>query len=290
MMLVQEEMLLKTEFSFSNIKTIAKKEFMDNLRNNWIIIMTILFIILTLVISFVSGGGSLGDVEVTVVGLLAIASALIPIIAIMLGYNTISGEVESRSLSVVQSYPVSREEVYFGKFLGLGSVLAVSVLLGFGISGLVIFATVGGTNPAGFLVFIFLTMLLGLIYLSMSLSFSAILKRRTTSLYAGIGLFFWSMIISSVITGIHLGTGGSFADFQSGAIPDWLWSATMILSPADMYQSATLLGFNLRTASITGFSLAIPDFISMTNLLTIFLLWIIIPLVVGYYFYKKRDI
>ena len=71
-------MLLKTEFSLSNIKTIAKKEFMDNLRNNWIIIMTILFIILTLVISFVSGGGSLGDVEVTVVGLLAIASALIP--------------------------------------------------------------------------------------------------------------------------------------------------------------------------------------------------------------------
>jgi len=281
---------MKPEFNIHNIKTIAKKEFMDNLRNNWIIILTILFIVLTLVISFVSGGGSLGDVEITVVGLLGISSLLVPIIAIMLGYSTISGEVESHSLSVVQSYPVSREEVYFGKFIGLGSVLAISVLLGFGASGLAIFATVGGTNLTGFLVFIFITILLGLIYLSLSLSFSAILKRRTTSLYAGIGLFFWSMIISSVITGIHLGTGGSFMDFQSGAIPDWLWSATIILSPADMYQSATLLGFNLRTATITGFSLAIPDFITMTTLLTIFALWIIIPLIVGYYFYKKRDI
>jgi len=281
---------MKPEFNIHNIKTIAKKEFMDNLRNNWIIIMTILFIVLTLVISFVSGGGSLGDVEITVVGLLAISSLLIPIIAIMLGYSTISGEVESRSLSVVQSYPVSREEVYFGKFIGLGGVLAISVLLGFGASGLAIFATVGGANLTGFLVFIFITILLGLIYLSLSLSFSAILKRRTTSLYAGIGLFFWSMIISSVITGIHLGTGGSFMDFQSGAIPDWLWSATIILSPSDMYQSATLLGFNLRTATITGFSLAIPDFITMTTLLTIIALWILIPLTVGYYFYKKRDI
>jgi len=281
---------MKPEFNIHNIKTIAKKEFMDNLRNNWIIILTILFIVLTLVISFVSGGGSLGDVEITVVGLLAISSLLIPIIAIMLGYSTISGEVESRSLSVVQSYPVSREEVYFGKFIGLGGVLAISVLLGFGASGLAIFATVGGANLTGFLVFIFITILLGLIYLSLSLSFSAILKRRTTSLYAGIGLFFWSMIISSVITGIHLGTGGSFMDFQRGAIPDWLWSATIILSPSDMYQSATLLGFNLRTATITGFSLAIPDFITMTTLLTIFALWILIPLIVGYYFYKKRDI
>ena len=71
-----------------------------------------------------------------------------------------------------------------------GSVLAVSTLLGFGISGLVITATVGGTNPIGFLVFMFLTILLGFIYLSMSICFSAILKRHTTSLYAGIGLFF----------------------------------------------------------------------------------------------------
>ena len=106
---------MKTEFNFRNISIIAKKEFMDNLRNNWILILTTLFIILTLVISFVSGGGSLGDIEVTIVGLLGISSLLVPIISIMLGYDTISGEAESRSLLVVQAYPVSREEVYFGK-------------------------------------------------------------------------------------------------------------------------------------------------------------------------------
>jgi ABC-type transport system involved in multi-copper enzyme maturation permease subunit len=287
---VWEVISMKLEFNISNVITIAKKEFMDNLRNNWIMILTFLFIILTLVISFVSGGGSLGDIDITVIGLLAIASTLIPIIAIILGYNTISGEAESRSLLVIQSYPVSREEVYFGKFLGLGSVLAVSVLLGFGISGIIILGTGGGTNPGGFLVFIFLTILLGLIYLSMSICFSSILERRTTSLYAGIALFFWAMIIGSVLMGIHLGTGGSFADFQSGDMPNWMWGSMMVLSPSDMYQTATMLGFDLRVADISGFSIVIPDFISMANLLVIFILWIMIPLGVGYYFYRKRDI
>ena len=281
---------MKPEFNIRNVITIAKKEFMDNLRNSWIMILTVLFIILTLVISFVSGGGSLGDIELTVVGLLAIASLLIPIIAIMLGYNTISGEAESGSLLVVQSYPVSREEVYFGKFLGLGSVLAVSVLLGFGISGIVIGAVVGGANPSGFLVFIFLTILLGFIYLSLSICFSAILKRRSTSLYAGVGLFFWSMIISSVLLGIYLGTGGSFTGLTTGGLPDWLWSSMMVLSPMDFYQTATMLGFDLQVADVSGFSIMIPDFITLTNLLIIFILWIVIPLGVGYFFYRKRDI
>ena len=281
---------MKPEFNISNVITVAKKEFMDNLRNNWIMILTVLFIILTLVMSFVSGGGSLGDIEITVIGLLAIASLLVPIIAIMLGYNTISGEAETGSLLVVQSYPVSREDVYFGKFLGLGSVLAVSVLLGFGISGIVIGAAVGGINLGGFLVFIFLTILLGLIYLSMSICFSSILKRRSTSLYAGVGLFFWSMIISSVIMGVFLGTDGSFDDILSGGMPSWMWSSMMVLSPQDMYQTATMLGFDLRMADISGFTIMIPDFITMTNLLVISFLWIVVPLSVGYYFYRKRDI
>ena len=281
---------MKPEFNISNVITVAKKEFMDNLRNNWIMILTVLFIILTLVMSFVSGGGSLGDIEITVIGLLAIASLLVPIIAIMLGYNTISGEAETGSLLVVQSYPVSREDVYFGKFLGLGSVLAVSVLLGFGISGIVIGAAVGGINLGGFLVFIFLTILLGLIYLSMSICFSSILKRRSTSLYAGVGLFFWSMIISSVIMGVFLGTDGSFDDILSGGMPSWMWSSMMVLSPQDMYQTATMLGFDLRMADISGFTIMIPDFITMINLLVISFLWIVVPLGIGYYFYRKRDI
>jgi len=277
--------------NFNNMVIMAKKEYMDNLRNNWIVILTIIFIILTLVISFVSGGGSMGDVDITVLGMLTIATMLIPIIAIILGYNTISGEAETRSFSVVQSCPISRLEVYFGKFIGLGSVLTTSIILGFGISGLVIAATGANTDTASYLLFIFLTILLGLVYLSLSLCFSAILKRRTTSLYAGIALFFWAMIIGSVIMGIYFAQGGSFSDMIStGGMPDWMWSAMMILSPSDMYQTATMLAFDMRSSDMGGMSIGVPAFITLAKLMVIFIVWIVVPMVTGYLFYRKRDI
>jgi ABC-type transport system involved in multi-copper enzyme maturation permease subunit len=58
----------------------------------------------------------------------------------------------------------------------------------------------------------------------------------------------------------------------------------------DMSQTAIFLGFDLRIAEVSGFSIVVPDFITMSNLLIIFIIWIIIPLGIGYYFYKKRDI
>lgn len=279
-----------SKINFNNVLIMAKKEFMDNLRNNWIVLLTIIFIILTLVISFVSGRGSMGDVDVTVLGLLTIATMLIPIIAIILGYGTISGEAETGSLSVVQSCPISRIEVYFGKFMGLGSVLTTSIIFGFGISGLIIAATGADANAVSFLVFIFLTIMLGLIYLSLSLCFSAILKRRTTSLYAGIALFFWAMIIGSVIMGVFFAQGGTLDDFMTGGMPDWMWTTMMILSPSDMYQTATMLAFDMRSIDVHGFSIGVPEFITMAKLLMIFIVWTVVPLITGYLFYRKRDI
>jgi ABC-type transport system involved in multi-copper enzyme maturation permease subunit len=45
--------------SFINPKTIfiiSKKEFLDNIRNRWIILLTVLFIILIIAFSYVAGG------------------------------------------------------------------------------------------------------------------------------------------------------------------------------------------------------------------------------------------
>jgi Cu-processing system permease protein len=125
----------------TTIYTIAKKEFMDNVRNKWIVAMTIIFVILTIASSVMAGGGEMGEMDVTVGALLSIATILVPIIAIMLGYATISGEAESGALSVVLSYPVRRTEVLFGKFIGLATVICFSVLLGFGTAGLEIHIT-----------------------------------------------------------------------------------------------------------------------------------------------------
>jgi len=37
------------------IYTIAKKEFLDNIRNKWIIILTVIFVLLIIIFSYVAG-------------------------------------------------------------------------------------------------------------------------------------------------------------------------------------------------------------------------------------------
>jgi ABC-type transport system involved in multi-copper enzyme maturation permease subunit len=280
---------MRLDLNPKTIFTIAKKEYMDNLRNKWILALTIIFIILTLVMSFVHGGGELTGVEVTVLGLISISTLLVPIIAIMLGYAAISGEAETGSLSVVLAHPVKRFDVLIGKYIGLGSVLSTSILLGFGIAGIVIMTSDAG-ELGGYLVFICLTILLGLVYLSLSMCFSAILKRRVTSLGAGIGLFFWAMIIGTVIMAIFMAQGGDIMDIGTTGMPDWMWSSMMILSPSDMYQTATMLGFGLRDLGVMGFEISVPAYITMGKLLVIFATWILAPLFIAYYFFRKRDI
>jgi len=234
-------------------------------------------------------GGALGGMEETVLVLISISSILVPIIAIMLGYATISGEAESGALHVVLAYPVRRVEVLLGKFLGLGFVLAVATVVGFGLGGIAIAAIAGAESIGGYLAFIGLTILLGLLFLSMAILFSTICKRRSTSIAAGVLLFFWGMIIGMIVFGIYYATGGDFMELIQGTgnFPDWLW-AIMFLSPMDMTQMATLQAFGL--SNVMGYNLAAPGFVNAGSIVLVHVVWIVIALVLAYYFFSRRDI
>ncbi|MEA2053648.1 MAG: ABC transporter permease subunit [Candidatus Thermoplasmatota archaeon] len=276
------------------IYTIAKKEFLDNIRNKWIIVITIIFIILTIASSYLAGGQAGGDeifggMEDTVVALMSIYTLLIPLIAIMLGFSTIAGEAEKGALSVVLSYPVKRVEVLLGKFLGLGSVLAVTPLIGFGLSGIVIATIVGAEEGLAFIAFIALAIILGLMYLSLIICISALCRNRVRAIAGGIILFFWAMIYGMIVMAVYYGTGGDFMKLMSGegTYPDWLWSS-VVFSPSDLNQMAVMRAFGLKQAM--GISLEAPDWMSMPFVLAVQLIWIIIPLILAYIFFKRRDI
>ncbi|MCK4949370.1 MAG: ABC transporter permease, partial [Thermoplasmata archaeon] len=182
------------------IYSVAKKEFADNVRNRWIVALTVIFAILTLLASYVTGGGSvLGGMEETVIGLLSIAAIFIPLIAVMLGYASIAGECENGSMGILLSYPIRRGEVLVGKLIGLGSVIVVSTVIGFGAAGILIAATVGAESGVAYLSFIGLTILSGFLYLSMAVLFSTIAKSRARALGMGVVLVFWSMIYGMII-------------------------------------------------------------------------------------------
>jgi len=274
------------------IYTIAKKEFTDNIRNKWIIVLTIIFVLLIIVFSYVAGAGldgSLGNMELTVMGLLMISPLLIPLIAIILGFATIAGEAESGALYVVLSYPVRRIEVLLGKFFGLGSVLIVSIFIGFGFGGVIIAATVGPESWAGYIGFILLSIFLGLIYLILSICISAYCKRRSRAIAGGIILIFWGMIFGTILMAIMYASGYEINDIMTGNIPDWFFNA-VVFSPGDLHQTAAMRAFGINSVDMMGFSVTIPEFLSMNLLLVVHLIWFIVPLFLAYFFFKRRDI
>ena len=279
-------------FNFRSTYTIAKKEFTDNIRNKWIIVLTIIFVILIIVFSYVAGAG-VGDVfggmEASALGLMAVSVILIPLIAIILGFSTISGEAESGALYVVLSYPVRRVEVLLGKLLGLGSVIIVSIFIGFGFGGVVIAATAGGESWGGFIGFILLSIFLGWIFLSLAICVSSYCKRRITSIGGGIVLWFWGMIYGTVIIAILYATGKTFEDLMTGNIPNWFFNS-VVFSPPDLHQTAVMRVFGIVTFDQMGYSITIPEFLNMGLLLTAHVIWFIVPLFLAYFFFKRRDI
>lgn len=279
-------------FNFKSVFTIAKKEFMDNIRSKWIIAISIIFIILTILSSIVAHGqGEFAGMGDTVVTILTISTLLIPIIAIMLGFSTIAGEAEKGALYVVLSYPVRRVEVLLGKFLGLGSVLAVTPLIGFGIGGIVIAATVGAEEGVAYLAFIGLTILLGIVYLSAIIFISALCKTRVRAIAGGVILFFWAMIYGLIIFSIYIATGGNYEDFLSptglSSLPDWFWGS-VVFSPGDLNQMTVMRAFDINQAF--GFQIEAPNWLNIPFLLVVQMTWILVPLILAYFVFNRRDI
>lgn len=277
-----------TIFNPKKMFTIAKKEFMDNIRNKWVLLLTFIFVILIVVFSYVAGGigGDLfGDVESTAIFMLGVTALLIPLIAIILGFGTISGEAESGALNVVLSYPVRRIEVLLGKLFGLGSVLSVAILIGFGIGGVIISITAGTESIINYVSFIFLSIFIGYIYLSLAILGSAISKTRTRSIGFGLLIFFWAMIYGTVNYALLIATGNSLEN-----IPDWFFNS-VVFSPGDMHQTAVMRVFDVSTIEMgPGLSFEIPDFLSLPLLLTAHIIWFLVPLFLSYFFFKRRDI
>ncbi len=275
------------------VAIIAKKEIMDNVRNFWIIIMTIIFAVLTIAMSAVGSYFSEGwqGLDSTVALMMSIVQLLVPIIGLMIGYAAIVGEIEKGSMSMLISLPVNRFQVIVGKLLGLGGVLSFTILVGFGIAGIVIGAMVPNVNFGEYLMFIFATILLGLVYLHVAFFFSTLFKKRSTALGGAIFLwFFFNMILPVILLGIAWG-GAALPDIVSGTAPNWYFLIDLI-NPMSVYTALVFLNVGAGSSASAPISsqLQYPDFYSTPLLVLILCAWVIGFFLLSYWRFSKKDI
>ncbi len=273
------------------IFSIAKKEILDNVRNKWIIILTIIFASLTLVVSYFGSIFSQGwqDFGVTISGMMSLVQFLIPIIGLMLGYAAIIGEIEKGSMSSLLSLPADRLEILLGKFFGLGGILSFTTFIGFGMAGIIIAANVSGVNYADYLIFIGSTILLGLVFLSLALFFSTLFKKRSTAMGGAILLWFlFNMILPIVFIGVMV-ANISFESIASGGFPDWYFTLELF-NPLSVYSALISLNVGPVSTMQGALSISYPSFYSSGLMVLILIAWIVVSLILAFWRFDKRDI
>jgi Cu-processing system permease protein len=193
-------------------------------------------------------------------------------------------------MSSLLSFPITRLEIIIGKFIGLSGVLATTIIVGFGVAGIIISLNVGDVDYAGYLIFIGASILIGLVFLSISLLISAYFKRRSTSM--GIAILSW--FIFNMIWGLILAVIGAtaigFEKFSLGNWPDWLHGLSLANPLSAFSELVSLNVFDITAAVGLEGTYSTPSFYTSELMIFILLVWIIVPLILAYILFNKKDI
>lgn len=279
-------MSLRAELGLNprTVLALARKEFLDSVRNKWIIAVTAVFIILTLVASYLGAaqtGGGLGfrGLAATVIFMISIEAILLPILGLMVSYASLAGEKEQGSLQLLSAHPITRPETVLGKFLGLGGVLAVAIVTGLMVSALVIIAAVGTEGFGSFLQFVVISCAFGLVFVSVGILLSSMASRRSVALGGAVLLWFvFAFIYDLIVLGVFLATGGvlGLQPGTSTTYPAWYWALEMV-NPVDSFSLLAAIVFAIRGAFGVGFGV-LPEFVNGVTLSLVFVAWIVVPL------------
>ena len=269
---------------FSQIGTIAGKEFWDRIRNRWVLAVALVFTAFALAIAYFGGAqqGSVGfrSIEFTIASLVSLVIYLIPLIALILGFDAIVGERERGSLDLLLSMPVTRFELLLGKYLGLAAALAFSTVAGFGLVGIVLATQLDPTALFHYFGFIFSSVLLGMAFLSLAVMVSVFAADRTRASGMAIALwFFFVLVFDLLLLGALVVSGGHYG----GEIFPYL----LLANPADVFRVLNIFSLeDVRT--LYGLATVFPRALADPWLLGLVMLaWIAAPLAIATWRFRQ---
>src|SRR6516165_7356058 len=121
---------------------VAAREVREAVRSRWFLLSAVSFLVLSLGLSLFGLAGAqrsgLAGFDRTTAGLLNLALLFVPLVTLSLGGLGLAGELEDGSLAVLLAQPITRAEVYVGKYVGLLAAVASSIFTGFGLAGLTV--------------------------------------------------------------------------------------------------------------------------------------------------------
>jgi Cu-processing system permease protein len=268
---------------WSQACVIAGKEWRDRVRNRWVVAVALIFALFALAIAWFGSAqqGEVGfrGIDVTIASLVSLVVYLVPLIALVLGYDAIVGEKERGSLELLLAMPITRFEILLGKFLGLSAALASATALGFGAGLLALAAQLSARDVYHYLGFAGSAVLMGMAFLSLSMVVSVVAPDRIRASGTAIGLwFFFVLIFDLLLMGVLV--------WSEGRLGSGLFGVLLMLNPADVFRLLNIFG-SAQVQSMYGLATVMPD--TLTNpavLVAVMLGWIIAPFIVAHWRFK----
>lgn len=273
-----------SSIDFKPIRIVASKEFWDRIRNRWVLAVAVVFTLFALVIAYF-GAAQQGDVgfrsiEVTIASLVSLVIYLIPLIALILGFDAIVGERERGSLDLLLSLPITRLELILGKYLGLAGALTFSTVAGFGVVGVILSPQLTLAALFHYVGFMASAILLGGAFLSLAVMLSVFAADRTRASGLAIATwFFFVLVFDLLLLGGLVLTSGDYG----GAIFPYL----LLLNPADVFRVLNVFSLD-EVRTLYGLATVFPEALSHPAILgSVMLAWIVGPLTVAIWRFKR---
>ena len=278
-----------------SVRAIAKKDFHDAARSKVLWALTTLFVVflggMALTFVWFEGVAAQQGEQVAAVDLIAFlqtpVSWLFPLIGLLLGYKSLAGEVDSGSSKILLSLPHSRLDAVVGKLIGRTLVLWLALFVGLAVASLVVIALYDEFAIAHLIAFSVLSMVLGTAYVSVGVAISASTKSSGMAAIGVVAAFaFFYFIFDTVRMGIYYLLNGEFFPPLTEAPPDW-YAFYERLGPGGAYE--VLLARTLPGGSpYPEWSEAL--YFSSWIALGILLVWILVPIAIGYLRFERLDL
>lgn len=178
----------------SRITHVAWREVRMGFRNPWSYSFMGLFAIFMLSLLLINSQGYVEGYSGITGTMLNLILYLLPLMTLLLGSFSITGEKEDGSWELLSTYPVSSRALLVGKYAGLAVVLLIIVAFSFGLAG-----AIGGLTGSGFHYRTYLLLLVfsgcvTLLYLGIAVVVGTLARNRWQALTIGVAIWFFSVI------------------------------------------------------------------------------------------------
>jgi len=262
----------------SPVGAVATREYRLALRSRWAVGLALLFGLFSVGL-VLFGGSKLGPTRYAAVlaSLVELGVYLVPLVALVVGYDTVVGAAETGSLDMLFALPVSRPQVLLGKYGGRLLVLGGALAIGLGAGGLLAAGSVGIAGSGTYAAFVLVAVLTAAAFLSLSVLVSTVAREKTHALGGALVVWLWFVLLHD------LAAIGLVAAVE---LPEWVLAATVLANPADVFRLTVLSQLGTTPGGFAAVLAEIP--LSTGLLLVALLVWIALPLATATRLIRRR--